>query len=83
MFRTAAEISAKLTYEGNIKKPMDLRTLGKLLSANGYCQHRIGHGGIRGYIVIEHTNNQSDAKSRIQDITDSNADIADIADMIF
>ena len=83
VFRTAAEISAKLTYEGNIKKPMELSKLGRLLSALGYCQRRIGHGGIRGYIVIEHTNNQSDAKGRMQDITDSNADSADSADSIF
>ena len=40
--RTAAEISAKLTWQGNIRHPMTLQQLGRLLSAEGITQSRCG-----------------------------------------
>ena len=32
VFRTTAEISAQLVYHGNIKHPMDLRALGRVMA---------------------------------------------------
>ena len=53
MFMTQAEISAKLTAWGNIRKPMDLRRLGVVMNRLGYTAIRKGHGGLRGYILRE------------------------------
>ena len=53
MFMTLAEISAKLTAWGNIRKPMDLRRLGVVMNRLGYTAVRKGHGGLRGYILRE------------------------------
>ncbi|MCQ2310330.1 MAG: hypothetical protein MJZ64_01075 [Paludibacteraceae bacterium] len=58
VFRTAAEISARLSFLGNIRQPMELRQLGKLMSAKGFVQVRVGHSGKRGHIVSELTNNK-------------------------
>lgn len=50
---TAAEISAKLTMYGNIRRPMEIRKLGSLLKRLGYEQKRFGENGRRGYVMIE------------------------------
>ena len=65
VFRTAAEISARLTFLGNIRQPMELRQLGKLLSCHHFVSVRV-HGGIRGFFVIEHTHNQADARKIVE-----------------
>ena len=83
MFRTAAEISAKLSYEGNIRQPMALTALGKLLTASGYVSKRVGHAGIRGYIVKELSHNQADARNRVLQVGDEKNENADSADSIF
>ena len=64
VLRTAAEISAKLTWQGNIRKPMSLQQMGRLLSARGFVQKRI-HGGTRGYLVIEHQRNMVEDEARM------------------
>ena len=65
VFRTAAEISARLSFLGNIRQPMELRQLGKLLSCHHFVSVRV-HGGIRGFFVIEHTHNQADARKIVE-----------------
>ena len=70
VFRTAAEISAKLTYEGNIKKPMELRQLGKLLSCHSFMPLKTT-GGKRGYFVIERSNGQEYTKDIIRELENS------------
>ncbi|MCQ2339650.1 MAG: virulence-associated E family protein [Paludibacteraceae bacterium] len=83
VFRTAAEISAKLSYEGNIRQPMSLTALGKLLTASGFVPKRFGHAGTRGYIVTELSNNQVVAHERVSQIEHDSEEIADSADSIF
>ena len=53
VFRTTAEISATLSWRGNIRHPMALQALGRLLQSQGFSQKRLT-GGTRGYLVIEH-----------------------------
>lgn len=53
VFLTLAEISAKLTMWGNIKRPMDLRQLGALMKKLGFTSVRRGHRSVRGYVLIE------------------------------
>lgn len=53
LFLTVAEISAKLTMYGNLRRPMDVRQLGTLLRKMGYEPKRSGPKGQRGYIVQE------------------------------
>lgn len=77
VLRTAAEISAKLTWQGNIKHPMDLRAFGKLLSAQGFEQKRLGHDGRRGYIVLENQRNMMADEAIMTSLREQNADIAD------
>ena len=52
-FLTPAEISAKLTTWGNLKKPISIRKLNVLMEKKGY--QRIRHGGKRqrGFLVVE------------------------------
>lgn len=66
VFRTAAEISAKLSYEGNIRQPMELRQLGRLLSCHSFMPLKIT-GGKRGYFVVEHGNSQADARKIVEE----------------
>ncbi|MBQ0118704.1 MAG: hypothetical protein KBS42_02950 [Bacteroidales bacterium] len=65
VFRTAAEISARLSFLGNIRQPMALSVLGRLLICHHFVSVRL-HGGIRGYFVIEHTNNQADTRRMVE-----------------
>ena len=75
VFRTTAEISAQLVYHGNIKHPMDLRALGRVMSAMGYVSKRLGKTRARGFLVIENQVNSSTAlalaqKIRAQELAD-------------
>ena len=79
VLRTAAEISAKLTWQGNIHHPMDLRSLGKLLSAEGFEQRRLGHNGRRGYLVVENQRNMVADEAIMSELRSENADIADMS----
>ena len=58
MFLTLAEISAKLTLHGNLRKEPDPRRLGAIMTRLGYEKARNGHNGNRGYIVYEHTDRE-------------------------
>lgn len=62
---TVAEISAKLTLYGNIRRPMDIRQLGALLKRLGYIKRRVGHNGITGYFVIELTAESINANRKL------------------
>ena len=80
VFLTTAEIAAKLTTYGVLHKEVDPRRLGSILSKLGYLAKRSGHNGSRGYIVRERT------AIEIQEMRSpksTDADIADIADIIF
>ena len=52
-FLTPAEISAKLTTWGNLKKPISIRKLNVLMEKKGYIRIRNGRKGSRGYKVVE------------------------------
>ena len=52
-FLTTAEISERLIYYGNIKKPMTLSRLGVLLSQKGFLSVRRGNPSRRGWIIYE------------------------------
>lgn len=52
-FLTTAEISERLIYYGNIKKPMTLSRLGVLLSQKGFQSVRRGNPSRRGWIIYE------------------------------
>ncbi len=79
VFRTTAEISAYLTWKGNVRHPMSLQSLGKILSAKGFEQKRL-HGGIRGYVVIEKTQNVAEDGKRIAKIKEQES--GDKGDMV-
>ncbi|MBQ0118967.1 MAG: hypothetical protein KBS42_04325 [Bacteroidales bacterium] len=70
VFRTAAEISARLSFLGNIRQPMALSVLGRLLICHHYLPLKTT-GGKRGYFVVEKTNNQQDMKDIINELEDS------------
>lgn len=70
VFRTAAEISARLSFLGNIRQPMELRQLGKILSCHSFMPLKTTRGK-RGYFVVEHTNNQQDMKDIINELENS------------
>ena len=61
VFRTTAEISAQLVYHGNIKHPMDLRALGRVMAQQGFVSKRLRGSGPRGFLVIENQVNSSTA----------------------
>ena len=61
-FYTLAEISAKITTYGNLKKNPDPRRLGRIMTKLGFVRERRGHESTRGYYVREHT--QSEIESR-------------------
>ena len=52
-FLTTAEISERLIYYGNIKKPMTLSRLGVLLSQKGFLSVRRGNPSRRGYMSVK------------------------------
>ena len=45
----------------HIKHPMDLRALGRVMSAMGYVSKRLGKTRARGFLVIENQVNSSTA----------------------
>ena len=84
VFRTTAEISAQLVYHGNIKRPMDLRALGRVMSAMGYVSKRLGKTRARGFLVIENQVNSSTALALAQKIrAQEMADKADKGQEVF
>ena len=83
-FRTTAEISANLVFRGNIKHPMDLRALGRVMSAMGYVSKRLGKTRARGFLVIENQVNSSTALALAQKIrAQEMADKADKGHEVF
>ena len=64
-FLTTAEISERLIYYGNIKRPLSLSRLGVLLSQKGFLSIRKGNPQRRGWIVYERDNEEINAERRI------------------
>ena len=64
-FLTTAEISERLIYYGNIKKPMSLSRLGVLLSQKGFLSIRKGTPQRRGWIIYERENEEINAERRM------------------
>lgn len=64
-FLTTAEISERLIYYGNIKRPMPLSRLGVLLSQKGFLSIRKGTPQRRGWIVYERDSEEINADRRI------------------
>lgn len=69
---TVAEISAKLTTYGNIKKPMALNKLGAVLKKLGYVSKRANKYSPRGYIVLEKSADTINAKRRMDALDPNN-----------
>jgi predicted P-loop ATPase len=57
-FLTLAEISAKISSLGNLKKNPDPRRLGAIMTKFGFVKSRSGHNSTRGYYVREHTQSE-------------------------
>ena len=68
VFRTTAEISATLSWRGNIRHPMALAALGRLLVQAGFTSKRMAGGGPRGFLVLEHQRNMADDQKQIKAI---------------
>ena len=64
-FLTTAEISERLIYYGNIKRPLSLSRVGVLLSQKGFLSIRKGSPQRRGWIVYERDNEEVNAERRI------------------
>ena len=64
-FLTTAEISERLIYYGNIKKPMTLSRLGVLLSQKGFLSVRRGNPSRRGWIIYERESQKVNAERSI------------------
>ena len=64
-FLTTAEISERLIYYGNIKRPLSLSRLGVLLSQKGFLSIRKGSPQRRGWIVYERDNEEINSERRI------------------
>ena len=64
-FLTTAEISERLIYYGNIKKPMSLSRLGVLLSQKGFLSVRRGNPSRRGWIIYERESQEVNAERAI------------------
>ena len=64
-FLTTAEISERLIYYGNIKKPMTLSRLGVLLSQKGFQSVRRGNPSRRGWIIYERESQEVNAERAI------------------
>lgn len=54
-FLTLAEISSRLISNGNIRKPLDMRSLGTHMKKQGFVSSRDNSRSHRGYIVLEKT----------------------------
>ena len=57
---------------------MALSVLGRMLNCHNYLPQKVG-GGKRGYFVVEHSNNQADARKIVEDY--KNQTVADVADV--
>ena len=64
-FLTTAEISERLIYYGNIKKPMSLSRLGVLLSQKGFLSVRRGNPSRRGWIIYERESQEVNSERSI------------------
>ena len=64
-FLTVAEISAKLTLYGTIRRPMDIRQLGALLRKMGYMSKREPITRRRGFIVLENSADSINSQRRL------------------
>ena len=64
-FLTTAEISERLIYYGNIKRPLSLSRLGVLLSQKGFLSIRKGSPQRRGWVVYERDNEEINAERRM------------------
>ena len=64
-FLTTAEISERLIYYGNIKKPMTLSRLGVLLSQKGFLSVRRGNPSRRGWIIYERESQEVNSERSI------------------
>ena len=64
-FLTTAEISERLIYYGNIKRPLSLSRLGVLLSQKGFLSIRKGTPQRRGWIVYERDSEEINAERKI------------------
>ena len=64
-FLTTAEISERLIYYGNIKKPMSLSRLGVLLSQKGFLSVRRGNPSRRGWIIYERESQEVNSERAI------------------
>ncbi len=64
-FLTTAEISERLIYYGNIKKPMSLSRLGVLLSQKGFLSVRRGNPSRRGWIIYERDSKEVNSERSI------------------
>ena len=64
-FLTTAEISERLIYYGNIKKPMALSRLGVLLSQKGFLSVRRGNPSRRGWIIYERESQEVNSERSI------------------
>ena len=64
-FLTTAEISERLIYYGNIKKPMTLSRLGVLLSQKGFLSVRRGNPSRRGWIIYERESQEINSERSI------------------
>lgn len=66
IFLTLAEISAKLTVWGAIRRPLSLRQLGKVMTKQGFRCVRRGNGKQTGYLVIEKTSTFIEAERKLK-----------------
>ena len=64
-FLTTAEISERLIYYGNIKRPLSLSRLGVLLSQKGFLSIRKGTPQRRGWIVYERDSEEINSERKI------------------
>ena len=67
VFLTLAEISAKISMWGNLKKNPAPRCLGAIMTKLGFIKERKGHDCRRGYWVREHLQSEID-KMRSPDL---------------
>lgn len=65
-FMTTAQISERLVSYGNIKKPIALSQLGKVMLSAGYTskRQRIGKSVVRGWLVYQRVASEIDANKR-------------------
>ena len=64
-FLTTAEISERLIYFGNIKRPLTLSRLGVLLSQKGFVSVRRGNPSRRGWIIYERESQEVNSERSI------------------